>query len=257
MIKDLVSIITPTYNSDTYISETIDSVINQTYKYWEMIIIDDNSSDNTGIIVKKYTEKYNNIRYILLQRNQGPAIARNIGIESAKGQYIAFLDSDDLWKPNKLKEQINFMKEHNCALSFSQYEEIDSEGNKLNILIKTPKYKISYHDYLVTTPIGCLTAMYDTEKLGKIYLPLLRNREDTALWLKILKKGIYAYPIQKNLAYYRIHSNSITSNKLKLFKYQWDLYFNIEKLGYIKSIFYIFSITIVKILKLKEKRIDA
>lgn len=254
MKKGLVSIIMPSYNSEKYISESIDSILKQKYTQWELLIIDDCSTDNTRIVVNEYLDKYKNIKYIILEKNSGPSVARNKGIELSEGEYIAFLDSDDLWKENKLTTQVKLMEINDWALSFSEYEEIDDSGNFLNIKIKIPSNPIGYYRYLLSTPIGCLTAMYSVKKLGKVYFPNLRNREDTGLWLKILKKEL-AYPILQSLAYYRIRNNSITANKIKLIKYHWKLYFKIEKLGYIKSIFFILSIIFVKVFKLKEEKL--
>lgn len=254
MIENLVSIIMPSYNTEKYISESIESIIAQTYKNWELLIIDDCSEDLTIQIIQKYLKVYPNIFLIQLEKNSGAAVSRNKGIEKANGEYIAFLDSDDLWEENKLEIQINFMKENNCAFSFTEYMEIDEMGNDLGILIKVPVKAITYRSYLLTNPIGCLTAVYSVKKIGKVYMPLIRKRQDAALWLRILNTGKKAYPIKENLAKYRIRKSSISSNKINLIKYQWALYRKIEKLSLIESIFYLSSTVIVKLFKLKEKR---
>ena len=254
MIENLVSIIMPSYNTEKYISESIESVVAQTYKKWELIIVDDCSNDLTIEVVKKYLKDYSNIFFIQLKKNSGAAVARNKGIEQAKGEYIAFLDSDDLWEKNKLEYQINFMKDNNYAFSFTEYREIDEIGNDLEISIKVPAKVVTYRRYLLTNPIGCLTAIYSVKKLGKVYMPLIRKRQDAALWLEILRRGEKAYPIKKCLAKYRLRKSSISSNKINLIKYQWALYRKIEKLSLIESIFYLSSTIIVKIFKLKEKR---
>lgn len=253
--QELVSIITPLYNSEKYVAETIESVLAQTYENWEMLIIDDCSSDNGPKIVKDYAKKDARIKYHKLESNSGPAVSRNRAIELANGKYIAFLDSDDLWKKEKLEKQIKFMKEKDCAFSFTEYEEISDEGKSLNILIKTPKNPISYRKYLLTTPIGCLTAIYDAKKLGKIYMPLIRKRQDAATWLKILKTGVKAYPLKENLAIYRLRKSSVSSNKINLVKPQWILYREVEKMNYFESLFYLTCTIFTKIFKIKERKI--
>lgn len=253
MVDELVSIIIPLYNSEKYIEETIKSVLDQTYKNWEMLIIDDCSTDNGAEIVKKYQDD-KRIKYFKLDINSGAAVCRNKGIELSNGEYIAFLDSDDLWKKEKLEKQIRFMKENNYSISFTEYEEIDENGNKLNILIKSPRKPVTYRRYLLTNPIGCLTGMYNVKKLGKVYMPLMRNREDTGFWLNILKKE-KAYSLNENLAFYRIRKNSLSFNKYKLIKFHWNLYRKVEKLSVIESLFYIFTSIMTKILKIKEKTI--
>jgi len=253
MKSDLVSIITPLYNSEKYIEETILSVLNQSYEKWEMLIVDDCSSDNGAEIVNKYIVD-KRIRYHKLEVNSGASACRNKGIELARGEFIAFLDSDDLWKKEKLEKQVNFMKNNNYSISFTEYEEIDENSNKLNILIKSPKKPVTYRRYLLTNPIGCLTGMYSVKELGKVYMPLMRNREDTGFWLNILKKD-KAYSLNENLADYRIRKNSLSFNKYKLIKFHWHLYRNIENLSIIESSFYIVSTIITKILRLKEQKI--
>lgn len=178
MEENKISIITPLYNGEKYIEKTILSVIKQTYNNWEMLIVDDCSGDNSPNIVKKYVEQDKRIKYIRLEKNSGAAIARNKAIEIAEGEYIAFLDSDDLWKKEKLEKQINFMKENNYAISFTEYEEIDEDGRKLNILIRVPKKPVTYRSYLLTNPIGCLTGMYSVKKLSQ---SIIANRYDSSL----------------------------------------------------------------------------
>lgn len=254
MKEGLVSIVTPLYNSEKYIEETILSVLAQTYENWEMLIIDDCSIDNGPNIVKKYIEQDERIKYLKLEKNSGAAVSRNKAIELAEGEYIAFLDSDDLWKKEKLEKQVKFMKENNYAISFTEYEEIDENSKKLNILIKSPKKPVTYRRYLLTNPIGCLTGVYSVKKLGKVYMPNLRKRQDTGFWLNILKKD-KAYSLKENLALYRINSSSLSFKKTDLFRYHWYLYREIETLTIIESSFYIFSTIITKIFKLKEKKI--
>ena len=247
-MKNLVSIITPSYNSTKFISQTIESVLNQTYKNWEMIIVDDASPDNSNKIIEEYVEKDSRIQLIKLKENSGPAVARNRAIKEAKGRYIAFLDSDDLWMANKLEKQISFMLKKDCALVYHDYETMNEDGLKLDKIInRVPK--LSYNDLLKTNYIGCLTAMYDTQKVGKVYMPLIAKRQDYGLWLKILKKIDHAYGMNEVLATYRIMSNSISSNKIQLLKYNYLLFRKHEQFSVIKSVYYLTWNILIKILK--------
>ena len=176
------------YNSRDFIIETIQSVLAQTYELWEMIIIDDCSTDNSVEIVESYSKNDSRIKLICMEKNQGSAFSRNKGIKEAKGRYIAFLDSDDLWVSSKLKDQLKFMRRMNSVLSFSSYRKIDVHGNVIGkVLIN--KNDLVYGDLLKTNHIGCLTAMIDVERLGgKMYVPLMLTRNDYAFWLSILKR---------------------------------------------------------------------
>lgn len=238
IFKKSISIITPSYNSEKFISATIDSVLAQTYKNWEMIIVDDLSPDDSNEIIEEYCKKDERIRLIKLEKNSGPAVARNKAIEEAKGRYIAFLDADDLWKPQKLEKQIKFMQEKNCALSYSAYETMTEDGILENKFVNPP-LKISYEDLLKSNHIGCLTAVYDTQKIGKVFMPLIKKRQDYGLWLKILKKTDFAYSLDESLAIYRIMSNSVSSNKFKLLKYHYKLFTEFENINTIKAVYYL------------------
>jgi len=244
-----VSIITPLYNSENFISKTIESVLAQSYENWEMLIIDDCSNDNGVKIVKKYQENNDNIKLVQLSKNSGAAVARNEGIKLAKGRYIAFLDSDDLWHPEKLKKQISFMKKSDHAFTYTNYQKMSNSGNLTDVIVKSPP-RLNYKKALHTNYIGCLTAIYDTEKLGKLYMPKIRKRQDYGLWLKILKK-VDGHGLNENLAYYRVRDNSVSANKFKLIKYNWRLYRDIENLSMLKSSYYIFYTIMIKLLKLK------
>ena len=231
-----VSIITPSYNSTRFISQTIESVLAQTYQDWEMIVVDDCSTDNSCDVVERYSQKDSRIKLIKLQQNSGPAIARNRAILEARGRYIAFLDADDLWYPQKLEKQLNFMTENSLAFTYSSYDLMDEDGNDLGSF--TTKKSISYKKMLKTCSVGCLTAIYDTQKLGKIYMPDILKRQDYGLWLKILKEMDATKGILEPLARYRIMKNSVSSNKLKASLYMWRIYRDVEKLGLFKSIYY-------------------
>jgi len=235
---ELISIVTANYNAEKFIAGTIDSVIRQSYQNWEMIIVDDSSTDNSLSIIEKYLKKDGRIRLIQLKKNSGPAIVRNKAIAEAKGRFIAFLDSDDLWKPEKLKKQLDFMLKNDYALTYTHYDLIDEEGMQYGKTFKAPT-KVSYHDMLKTCSIGCLTAMYDTEKLGKVYMPLIKKGQDYATWLKILNMIPYAYGLNESLALYRRRQKSVSSNKIRAFGHQWNIYRNVEKLNILKSAYYI------------------
>ena len=247
-MNELVSIITPSYNSAKFISQTIESVLAQTYQNWEMIIVDDCSPDNSNEIIVRYKKKDARIKLIKLAKNSGPAVARNRAIKEAKGRYIAFLDADDLWKPEKLEKQLAFMNDHDCALSFSAYEIISEEGQNLEKRVRPPT-KLSYRDMLKSNYIGCLTAMYDTRKVGKVYMPLINKRQDYGLWLKLLKKTDFAYGINEPLAIYRVLTNSVSSNKIKLLKYNYLLFREHEGFSSIKSLYYLTWNIFIKVLR--------
>jgi glycosyltransferase involved in cell wall biosynthesis len=235
-MNNLVSIITPSYKSENFIAQTIDSVLAQTYQNWEMIIVDDVSPDNSNEIIENYCQKDSRIKLIKLENNSGPAVARNRAIEIAQGRYIAFLDADDLWCPQKLEKQIEFMNEENLALTYSSYDLMDEDENDLGSFIT--KGKITYSDLLKTNSIGCLTAIYDTQKLGKVLMPNIIKRQDYGLWLKILKKIGTTRGILEPLAKYRIMKNSVSSNKLVAAKYVWKLFREFENLNIFQSIYY-------------------
>jgi teichuronic acid biosynthesis glycosyltransferase TuaG len=235
-MNSLISIITPSYNSSKFISQTIESVISQTYENWEMIIVDDMSPDNSNEIIEEFIKKDSRIKLIKLEKNGGPAVARNRAIKEAQGRYMAFLDADDLWMPEKLKKQIAFMNENDLAFTYSSYGLIDEDNNDLGEFIT--KETITYTSMLKTCSVGCLTAIYDTEKLGKVFMTNILKRQDYGTWLKILKDIKITKGIVEPLATYRILKNSVSSNKIKASMYQWKIYREVEKLSLFKSIYY-------------------
>lgn len=249
-MSDLVSIITPTYNCGKFIEETIESVLKQSYENWEMIIVDDCSTDNTKEVVEQYTKIDSRIKYYILDKNSGAAVTRTKAMELANGNYIAFLDSDDLWMEDKLMRQLDFMKKNDYAFTCTAYEQIDELGNSLNKVIKT-KDKTNYNGILLSCPVGNSTVMYNVDKLGKFEVPNIRKRNDDALWLQILKKEKYIYGMPDILMKYRIRSNSISSNKLQLVKYHWKLYREIEHLSVLRSTFHICYWGVLKTLRIK------
>ena len=236
MSNELVSIIMPSYNTANYISESIQSVLNQTYKNWELIIVDDCSSDNTLEILSKFNDK--RIRIIANEKNSGAALSRNKALIEAKGKWIAFLDSDDLWESNKLEKQINFMKENNYHFSYTNYTEIDSDSNPLYIVVSGPKV-ISKHKMFNFCWPGCLTVMYDRETVGLVQIVDIKKNNDYAMWLQICKKE-KCYLLNECLAMYRKgRTGSISSHSyLKLIKWHYRLFRQAEKKNVIVSVYY-------------------
>ncbi len=232
-MNNLVSIITPSYNSSRFIEECVGSVLSQTYDNWEMLIVDDYSADNSLQILKKYNDK--RIQLIELDKNVGAAESRNVAIRKAKGKYIAFLDSDDLWEPQKLEKQISFMETEDIAFSFSTYQPMSDDESKLYSIIHAPKI-VTYSSYLKKTIIGCLTVIIDREKTGSFEMPNIRSSHDMALWLLIMRRGFDAYGLDENLARYRIVSTSNTANKWRAAKDVWMVYRQFEKLSFFYSI---------------------
>ena len=235
MDKSLVSIITPTFNSEKFIAETIQSVKNQTYENWEMIIVDDCSSDETFSIISNFSKNDNRIKIHQLKNNSGAGVARNEGVNLATGRFISFLDSDDLWKPSKLKKQVEFLISNNLPLTFSFYERINEEGKPLNEIVKCPK-KLHYFQLFFCNYVGNLTGIYDVTYFGKINISSIRKRQDWVMWLSILKKTKIAIPIPESLAYYRVRVNSISASKYDLLKHNFSVYRNYHKLNIVMSI---------------------
>jgi teichuronic acid biosynthesis glycosyltransferase TuaG len=248
-MNDLVSIITPTYNSEKFISASIQSVQAQTHCNWELIIIDDCSNDKTLEIVNKALQLDSRINLYSLDKNEGTGAARNIGVANSKGNYIAFLDSDDLWMPNKLESQLNFMKKNNLPFTFSFYECIDEEGLNMSIRKEAPKLT-TYRKLFFCNYIGNSTAIYNAEILGKIPIDKIRKRQDWMLWLTILKKIKVAQPIPEVLAYYRVRKNSISASKIELLKFNFNVYHHFHKMNYFVSLgcilLFIFTQLIIK-----------
>lgn len=249
IMSDLVSIITPSFKSEKFIAQTIESVLAQSYPHWEMIIVDDVSPDHSNTIIEEYIRKDSRIKLIKLEKNSGPAVARNTAIQVAAGRYIAFLDADDLWMPEKLEKQLVFLDQNDLAFTYSSYHLIDEEGVDLGTFIT--KESISYSGMLKTCSVGCLSAVYDTQKIGKIYMPNILKRQDYGLWLKILKEIHTAQGILEPLATYRILKNSVSSNKIKAAQYQWKIYREVENLNLIASTFYFIQYAFNGVLKYK------
>lgn len=237
MNEPLVSVIMPAYNSADFIAEAIASVRNQSYKNWELFVIDDVSTDNTCSIVKKIIRLEPRIRLLKNLNNEGAGVSRNKGIAAAKGNFIAFLDADDLWLPKKLEVQIKFMTENRMAMSFSSYHLISEDGEYLSKGILAVS-KLSFKKLVKANYVGNLTGMYDVTKTGKIYSPLLRKRQDWALWLSVLQKVEFSQGIQHPLACYRIRRNGISNDKWALIKYNYQIYNRFLNFGIFKSSVY-------------------
>lgn len=236
-MSELVSIITPTFNSAKYIAETIQSVQNQTHQNWEMLIVDDGSSDDTVGIVKKISQNESRIKFFPLANNVGPAKARNIGIENAKGRYMTFLDADDLWFSDFIENSIVTIEKTNIHFVFSSYRRSNEKLEFVYSDFIVPG-KVTYSDILKSNSISCLTAFIDVQILGKKRMPEIRKRQDMGLWLQYLKEIPFAYGIQQPKAIYRIRENSLSRNKKNLIKYQWQFYREVEHLNILQSAYY-------------------
>lgn len=232
-MKELVSIIVPVYNVKSYIVATIESVLAQTYTNWELLLIEDGSTDGTKELVEAYLRELSDdrIKFHIIPENIGAAAARNYGMDISKGRFVTYLDSDDLWKPEKLEKQVAFMKEKDAAFSFTGYEFADASGKGTGKVVRVPA-DINYKQALQNTTIFTSTVMFDTEKLSKeeLHMPIVKS-EDTALWWRILRGGIPAYGIQDNLVLYRRIGNSLSSNKIEALRRIWNLYRKEEKLS--------------------------
>lgn len=233
-MQDLVSIIMPSYNTAQYIKDSIESVRSQSYTNWELIIVDDCSTDNTDEVVAGIID--NRIRYLKNETNSGAAVSRNRALREAKGRWIAFLDSDDIWDSEKLNKQINFMEKNDYHFSYTIYEEIDSNSNKLNILVSGPKKITKTGMYNYCWP-GCLTVMYDQEYVGNIQVQNIKKNNDYAMWLKICTKAD-CYLLDENLAKYRRgRQGSIsTQSNVELIKWHYRLFREAEKESVVVSI---------------------
>lgn len=256
-MEKLVSIIMPAYNCVDYIAESIRSVQNQSYRNWELIVADDNSTDGTVDTVRSMAADDNRIHLLETDINLGPAAARNRAINSAQGDYIAFLDSDDIWFPDKLSRQISFMEQTGYDFTYTAYEKINERSEKMGIVVSAPK-SVNYSSMLYRgDPIGNLTVVYDATKLGKFYVPDIKKRNDFALWLKMMHDCKRAYGLNEVLASYRVRAGSISSTrKSELLKYYWELYRDIERLSNIKSSAAIASLVFFKSIRQTDERIQ-
>ena len=233
--QPLVSVIMPCFNIEQFIAATINSVLQQTYPHWELIIVDDASTDRTAEIVKSHQNQDDRIHFVVKSKHSGIADTRNQCLKMAKGQFLAFLDADDLWHPEKLEQQLQFMTQRNIGFSYSSYDCVDEAGNPLEKTVKAVS-DLNYEAYLRNTIIGCSTVILDKTIVGEVVVPNFRTSEDTATWLNILKKGFLAYAIEQPLTSYRIRQHSASSNKLKASADLWKVYRQNEKLPLFKAL---------------------
>jgi teichuronic acid biosynthesis glycosyltransferase TuaG len=251
--NNLVSIITPVYNSELFISETIESVISQDYEFWELILVDDCSSDDSVKIINQYVQQDSRIRLIQLYENSGAALARNAAINDSKGRYLTFIDSDDVWLPSFLSEMLVFMSRNNAAFVFSGYNRVDV--NRCFLSYFGVPEKIHYKALLKTCVISCLTVILDSEKVGRRYFPEYTKREDFAYWLLILKDVQFAFGLNKPLALYRCHRASSSSNKFDMAIKTWEMYRKIEGLSLFVSSYYFSHYAVRGLLRNKTPRL--
>nr|WP_308550895.1 glycosyltransferase family 2 protein [uncultured Peptostreptococcus sp.] len=244
MKEGLVSIITPVYNAEEFIVETIESVQAQTFKDWELLLVDDCSKDSSGKLIEAKAKGDDRIKYIKLEKNSGAAVTRNIGLSEAQGRYVAFLDSDDIWKPEKLEKQLAFLDDREVAFCFTSYRYTNSDGSPTSKVARAPE-KIDYNGLLKNTIIGCSTVLIDRKLMGDFMMTNVRRGQDTATWLHLLKRVDYAYGIYEDLVWYRIVKESLSHNKFNAIKRTWNTYRNIEKLSLWKAsyvfIFYAYN----------------
>lgn len=235
-MSELVSIIMPSYNTAPYIAETIGSVLKQTYQNWELIIVDDCSSDNTDQIVKPFFSD-TRIKYIKNEKNSGAAVSRNKALREAKGKWIAFLDSDDLWMSEKLEKQISFMEKNDYHFSYTKYAEVDAEGNRNGITVTGPRRitKTGFFNYCWP---GCLTVMYDRDVVGLIQIADIKKNNDYAMWLKVCRKAD-CWLLDEELALYRRgRQGSVSNNSIKtMIGWHYKLYREAEDQGAVESLF--------------------
>lgn len=237
MIDGLVSVITPMYNAEKWIEETVRSVQAQSYEKWEMIIVDDCSSDHSAEIVKKLQKEDSRICYFRNEKNSGVAASRNHAISCAKGQYLAFLDSDDQWFPKKLEKQIKKLQKEDGAFCYSACEVIDGQGNRINV--RHVPEKTEYKDLLKGNVIPCLTVLIDRKKIPKVTMPQIPH-EDYAAWLKILQEGVTAWGVDEPLASYRECGMSVSSDKVRAMRWTWNIYRKFLGLGFARSCYCFF-----------------
>lgn len=231
-----VSVIIPVFNVANFIGRTIESVLNQEYDDIEIVLVDDCSSDNSGRVIKEYQKIYPFIKYILLETNQGAAIARNTALNEATGRYVAFLDGDDEWCPKKLIKQMAFMREHDAALTCTALDTIDEESKPLGN-IRNVKKTIGYSFILKNTIIATSTVIVDRNKTGDFQMPLRRGGQDYATWLMLMRNGTICYGLNEALTHYRVLSNSLSSNKFKSIRQVWEIQTTNENINRFSAFF--------------------
>jgi teichuronic acid biosynthesis glycosyltransferase TuaG len=251
MSEPLVSIITPAYNARKFIESTIESVALQSYRNWEhLIVIDRNSNDETLEIVRRLAEKEARIRLLTPADVSGAPANRNVALENARGEYIAFLDADDLWHSEKLAKQISFMQKHALDFTFTGFVKLSEDGTKTGVVRKVP-LRVSYYDLLKNNSIACLTAVFKAEKFRDIRFQE-NGWEDLAFWLQILKRIPFAYAVNEPLAFYRVVRNSRSNNKLFALRLRWNTYREVEKFSLLKTLYFFLHYTVSSLLKYRS-----
>lgn len=246
----LVSIVTPVFNASKSLKKTVTSVREQTFSDWELLLVDDYSQDNSSEIARDFAKQDSRIKVFQQTENKGAAAARNLAIENASGRYIAFLDSDDSWLPEKLERQLDYMERNKVGFVCSGYSVVNVEGKKVAEFM--PPKTANYYDLLRTCSVGCLTAMYDTHVFGKVFMPLIKRRQDYGLWLELLRNGGECHGLQEALAHYSVGGGSLSQNKFKAAKYQWTVYRDVEKLSLLPACYYFVTYCVNGLLKYRN-----
>ena len=237
MKEPLVSIVMPMYNSSRYVEESVKSVLSQSFQDWELLVVDDGSSDNSLEIVQRYERLDDRVHLLQNSHPSGrPASPRNLGVKMSRGRFIAFLDSDDVWLPEKLACQLPLFEDAHTAIVYAYYEKMDEQGVRHHRVVKAPK-KMTYRGLLRGNVIGNLTGIYDTAKVGKHYFKMIHH-EDYPMWLGILKTGFVARCVPQVLAVYRVREESVSSRKWSIVLWQWNIYRKVERFGFFKSLYY-------------------
>ncbi len=234
---NLISIIVPAFNAEKTLEMTIRSIQGQSYDRWEVLVVDDASSDATGELMRRLAEADHRIHPIFLEKNQGAAVARNEGLRQAEGRYVAFLDADDYWDSLKLEKQLEFMQRNSYGFTYTGYTNVYGRSDRGDRLVKVPE-SLDLAASLKNTVIGCLTVMIDRERIGEFYMPEIRSGQDHVAWWHILEQGHRAYGLQENLAYYRIGRHTLSSNKLRTARKRWHNYRQVMGFSRIKALYY-------------------
>ena len=250
MTDQLVTVIIPVYNAEQYLPRTIDSVLRQSYTNWELLLVDDCSTDHSRELMQQYEKQYDNVHCYYCEKNGGPAQARNLGIDHAQGQYLAFVDSDDLWVPHKLERQLMFLKKHDYAFTFTSYEFADENAVSTHVVAHAP-VQVGYHDLLKSSTIAPSTTLFDRKKIPDklLKMPVGVAREDAATWMQITRNGYSAYGLDEALTIYCRHKGAYSGNKIKAIIGKWELYHKVEQLPTVKSLYYVIVNTWAAVLR--------
>lgn len=244
----LVSVVVPCYNCEKFVGDTIESVLNQTFENWELILVDDCSSDSTFEVISGFANKDSRIVAMKMPVNGGAGAARNLALDNARGQYIAFLDSDDVWFNNKLERQLDALKDEKYAICHTSYIVVDEKGNQVAGGVQASR-SIGLAEMMKKTEIGMSTAMVNKKVIGEFRLSLIRNRQDAKLWMDILATGNRSIGIEEPLSKYRIRNGQVSSNKLKMVWITFKLYMQFSKIGYFRRFWYFSNYCLSAVLK--------